>query len=242
MSDKIAMTRILDMSHISVNNKTLALEEWNAALNETQAMELLEKHTNPIIKFMEKQRQKLIVRLAEPNGKIVADVGCEKGAISKLLSKDCKKIYCIDIDRSMLELARKGIANYNSEFIIADAQDIKLPDNSVDVAVSACTLPHLPNPEKGFTELLRITKPNGRIIIHVPNENLILLAKKILRVFGLGFVLGPLSQTLAPGHLHIFNKKKLLELASGNCIVEKILYNLPFFTGVFAVIRPIKNG
>ncbi|MBI2040900.1 MAG: class I SAM-dependent methyltransferase [DPANN group archaeon] len=236
------MTRILDSSHVSISNKTRSLSEWNAALNKTQSMDILEKHKNPIIKFEEKQRQKIIIKLAEPAGKVIADVGCEKGIISKLLAKNCKKIYCIDIDKNMLRLAKKEIANCDSEFVVADAQKINLPDSHVDVAVSACTLPHLPDTEKGFNELLRITKPNGRIVVHVPNEKLILLAKKILRALKLSFLLGPLSPNLAPGHLHIFGRKKLLELASGKCIVEKIMYNVPFFTGVFAVIRPIKNG
>ncbi len=234
------MAHALDSTSADVDRKT-SLSEWNARLNKTQSMMLLENHPNPIIRFEEQQRQRIIIALANPAGKIVADVGCEKGAISKVLAKSCKKIYCMDIDSNMLAMAKKEIPSDNAEFIVTDAQNIMLPDNSVDVTVSACTLPHLPNPKKGFDELIRITKPSGRIIIHVPNENFILAIKKLLRAFGLSFILGPLSPTLAPGHLHIFSRKKLLEIANGKCFIEKISSNPPFFTGIFAVLKPIKN-
>ncbi len=234
------MARVFDISHVDLDNKVMPLTEWNASLNKTQSMELIEKHSNPIIKFEERARQNLIARLASPAGKIVADVGCERGAISKALAQSCKKIYCIDIDKTVLDDAKRIISDNRAEFIVSDAQNINLPDNSVDVAVSACVLPHLPNPKKGFDELVRITKHDGSIIIHVPNENLILFAKKVLRRFGLGFILGPLSPTLAPGHLHIFDKRKLLNIIGPSCRIKKIIYNFPFFTGVFAVLQPIK--
>ena len=234
------MAKVLDLGHIDVDGNGMPLAEWNAAMNRTQSMNLIEKHPNPLIRFEERARQNLIAKLADTAGKIVADVGCERGAISNIFARNCKKIYCIDIDKTVLEDAKKFIACQRAEFILSDAQDIRLPDNSVDVTVSACVLPHLPSPKKGFDELVRITKPAGRIIIHVPNEGLILFAKKVLRSLGLSFILGPLSPKLAPGHLHTFNKRKLLGIIGKTCRVEKITYNIPFFTGVFVVLQPIK--
>ncbi len=234
------MARVIDLGHVDVGGCDMPLAEWNASMNKTQAMGLIEKHPNPLIQFEERSRQNLISKLADAAGKVVADVGCERGAISNIIARNCKKIYCIDIDEAVLADAKSFIARSNAEFVVSDAQDIKLQDNSIDVTISACVLPHLPSPKKGFEELVRITKPDGRIIIHIPNEGLILFTKKILRSLRLSFILGPLSPTLAPGHLHIFNKRKLLSLIGDTCRIEKISYNFPFFTGVFAVLRPIK--
>lgn len=79
-----------------------------------------------------------------------------------------KKLYGVDLSRYALDEAIdiaewEGWAN-KAEFIYCDARNIELPDNSVDVAISSNVLEHLPDPQKGFDELVRITRPGGRII------------------------------------------------------------------------------
>ena len=216
------------------------LKKWNKSLNKTNPMSILEKHNNPLIKFEENQRRAIILSMVgKVNGQVIADVGCEEGYNAKKLIQDCSKIYCIDIDEDLLNIAKNKINDHKAEFIQSDAQDIKLANNSVDLAISSHVLEHLPSQQKGFDELVRITKPGGKIVINVPNEVVVLKLKNILKSLKMDFLLGKLNTGLAPGHLHIFNKNMLLNIIGNKASIKKIRYNFPFYTNLFVVLEPV---
>ena len=223
------------------NQKELTIAEWNRELNIIQPMSLLENHPNPIIKLKERHRRKSFLRLIKPApSDTIADVGCESGYLAERLIDKCQKIYCIDIDEGILSLARERLHSKKAEFIQSDIQRIQLEDNAVDITIGAEILEHLPNPKVGLRELVRITKPFGRIFISVPNEPMILLIKKGLNVCGLSFFLGKLNPRLAIGHLNVLNKKKIRDICMGIAKIEKLYYNPPFFMNIFAKLKPLK--
>jgi len=219
--------------------------EWNRLLNENQPMSLLEEHGNPIIRLKERHRRGAILRLAgDVAGKTVADIGCEEGHLSVRLAGRCKHLYCIDIDSGALARARTALdsaASRNVSFIACDAANIGLPDSSVDVCLASEVLEHLPRPEAGMAELVRITRPGGRIVISVPNEQLVLAMKRAARLAGLGGSLGSLSSGIAVGHLHAFTKDKLRALCEGRVRLDAIGLSVPFFLNIFAAGVPIKD-
>jgi len=220
----------------------LELEQWNKELNETNPMSILEKHKNPLVRFEEKQRRKIILDLVgNASGKIIADVGCEEGYNAQRLIRNSKKFYCVDIDENLLEKARTLINDERAIYVRSDAQEIKIPDNSVDIAISSHVLEHLPSPQKGFNELVRIVGPGGRIVINVPNEKVVLGLKSILRKLRVETFLGKLNTGLAPGHLHVFDKKMLMGIIKGKAKVVSFRYNFPFYTNMFVVLEPIKE-
>ncbi len=219
--------------------------EWNRLLNENQPMSLLEEHGNPIIRLKERHRRVAILRLAgNVAGKTVADIGCEEGHLSARLAGRCKQLYCIDIDSGALAHARTALgaaASRNAYFIACDAANIGLPDNSVDVCLASEVLEHLPKPGDGMAELVRITRPGGRIVISVPNELLVLALKRAARRAGLGRSLGPLSSGIAAGHLHAFTLDKLRALCEGRVHLDTIRLSAPFFLNIFAAGTPTKT-
>src|SRR3989344_1163180 len=217
------------------------LKNWNKKLNKTNSMALLEKNRNPFIRLEEKQRRSMILRLVrQPSGKVIADVGCEEGYNAQKLVKECSKIYCVDIDEELLTVARKKINSDKAHFIQSDAQQVNLPDNCVDIAISSHVLEHLPSPQKGFNELYRIVKPGGEIVINVPNEKVVLFLKRMLHSLGLGTLLGGLNIGLAPGHLHVFDKKMFMDIIGDKAEIKNFKYNFPFYTNMFAVLKPKK--
>lgn len=217
------------------------LKNWNKKLNKTNSMTLLEKNRNPLIRFEEKQRRNIILQMVhQPAGKVIADVGCEEGYNAQRLVGECSRIYCVDIDEELLRVAKQKINSDRAQFIQSDAQQVNLPDNCVDIAISSHVLEHLPSPQKGFNELYRIVKPGGEIVINVPNEKVVLFLKKVLRSLGLGKLLGGLNVGLAPGHLHVFDKKMFLEIVRDKAEIKEFKYNFPFYTNMFAVLRPKK--
>ena len=223
------------------DGKKIDLVEWNKEMNKDHSMDVLEGHPKPLIKIEENDRRRRIISLVpKSTDNIIADVGCEKGYNSKALLGKCSKIYCVDIDPVLLEKTKKFVNSPKAVFVVSDAQDIKLKDSSVDVALSSHVLEHLPDPNRGLAERVRITKPNGVIVINLPNEIVVLRLKRLLKVLHLGFLFKGLNMGLAPGHLHIFNKNKLIEIIAGKAKITKFGYNFPFYTNMFAVLRPNK--
>lgn len=221
--------------------KEIDLIEWNKEMNKEHPMDVLERNPNPLIRIEENDRRRRIINLVPKNANnIIADVGCEKGYNSKALLDRCAKIYCIDIDSVLLKKTRQFVDSSKADYVVSDAQNIKLKDNSVDVAISSHVLEHLPDPAIGLSELVRITKPSGCIVINLPNEIVVLKIKRLLKFLRLGFLFKGLNMGLAPGHLHIFNRKKLLEITNGKARIVKFGYNFPFYTNMFALLKPNK--
>jgi demethylmenaquinone methyltransferase / 2-methoxy-6-polyprenyl-1,4-benzoquinol methylase len=74
----------------------------------------------------------------------------------------------IDITPEMLELGREKVARLGLqdciELRVGDAEHIDLPDNSVDGCCSAFMVRNLTNIRQGFSEMLRVVKPGGRVV------------------------------------------------------------------------------
>lgn len=224
------------------DGREVGIGEWNRLLNESQPMSLLEKHPNPLIRLKESHRRDSFIKLAgDAAGAAVADVGCEEGHLAERLAGKCARLYCVDIDPAALERARRRLSSAGAFFIASDVRKIGIADDSIDVCLAAEVLEHLPRPEEGLDELVRITKPGGRIVISVPNEELVLAAKRAARAAGLGRSLGRLSGGLAVGHVQRFTKEKLRALCDGRVRLDTLRYSAPFFLNIFAAGSPIKK-
>jgi ubiquinone/menaquinone biosynthesis C-methylase UbiE len=206
-------------------------------ITKSHPMEYLMNHPFFIIRHIERARRKELLNLINPQaGEVISDVGCDYGHLLMSINQECPeaKLYGIDLSSYALQKARERVKN--AELILCDACNIKLPDNSVDVAISSNVLEHLPDPQKGFNELVRITKPNGRIILNLPNEKRIIKTKKLLMNLGLKWLLGNLT-LVTPGHLHYPDKEFVQRISVGYDI--KRLYAAIYKFYIFAEV--IKN-
>lgn len=224
------------------DEEEITLTRWLRATNKYQPMEKRESHPNPLIRLIESNRKRMIYKLVRPKeGDVIADIGCEAGYISERLLEKVAKGYFIDIDLDLLRLAQNRLKGKRVSLLQADVLKIPLSDNSVHTAICTQVLEHLPEPELAIEELIRITKPKGKIVLSVPNDNLILLIKKWLRKLHLSFFFAGLSLGLPMGHLHIFTKESLSYLwRDKNIKEEKVQYNFPFYTNLYALLNPIK--
>ncbi|PLW99788.1 MAG: hypothetical protein C0594_16610 [Marinilabiliales bacterium] len=67
---------------------------------------------------------------------------------------------------------------------------------------------------------------------------MILIIKKVLRVTGLGFILGGLSTKQAIGHVRIFTPNSLKQLINKNGgKLISLCYSKPYFTNIFVVVE-----
>ncbi len=220
------------------------------AITKSCPMEYLCSHPFFLIRWIERSRRELLARTIAPKlGETIADIGCERAHLLSLLNKRCpglKKLYGIDLSRHALGEAKR-IAEWEKwaskcELIHGDACDIPLPANSVDAAISSNVLEHLHDPQKGFDELVRITKPGGRIILNLPNEKRIIALKKMFFRLGFRKLLGNLT-LITPGHLHYPDKKFVRQVCKGKGIIKKMFLGprislLGLY--IYAVIEPKK--
>lgn len=72
-------------------------------------------------------------------------------------------VVAVDASDAMLDRARaRGIV---AEFHRGDVQAIPVPDGTFDVAVCALALTHVPDLAPAISELGRVVRPGGRVII-----------------------------------------------------------------------------
>lgn len=108
--------------------------------------------TNEIIAFINKvaKTKKILLPVFDFGGMLAVEQEAEFGGlIKKAFGTD--KFFTFD--------SRLG-----ADFV-GDVQDTTLPDNSVGTALLLETLEHLPYPQKAITELERILKPGGLLVV-----------------------------------------------------------------------------
>lgn len=133
-------------------------------------------------------QRKKVVPLAK--GKIL-DIGIGSGLNIPFydLSR-IDKIYGLDPSSELIKIAKKMAVkkNISIEFLLCGAEDIPLPNNSIDtvlITYSMCTIPEV---LKANYEMLRVLKPDGRLIFceHglAPDKSVAKWQKRINPVWG----------------------------------------------------------
>lgn len=103
----------------------------------------------------------------KPIGKIL-DIGTGNGDFIKLISPDFPgnvHITGIDPSNEALEEARRGNTSANVEFIRMEAEKMAFPDQSFDVVCLSNAMHHLASTEKTFSEMKRVVKDNGWLVV-----------------------------------------------------------------------------
>jgi len=101
-------------------------------------------------------------------GSAVLEIGCAEGWMTESISKKANILFSGDIAMSYLQRAKKrGI---NANFVRIDAHCLPFPKNLFDCVVITEVLEHLIAPYRALEEIHRVLKPDGIIIISVPNN------------------------------------------------------------------------
>ncbi len=85
------------------------------------------------------------------------------------------------ISRGVVALARQLVPS--AEFVDGNALDLPFADNSFDAVVCGYGIMHLPDPERGLREMLRVLHPGGHVALtvwdHDPKSGIGLIHKAI---------------------------------------------------------------
>ena len=104
-------------------------------------------------------------------GKDVLDIACGEGYGSAMLARRARSVTGVDIAPDAITHAKSEYrAIPNLEFIVGDAARIPLPDDSMDVVVSFETIEHHDSHEEMISEIRRVLRPDGILVISSPNR------------------------------------------------------------------------
>ena len=106
------------------------------------------------------------------DGIVVLDAACGEGYGSNILSEKAKYVYGIDISHTAVENAKQKYNKENLEYKENSIAEISVESNSIDMVVSFETIEHVESEiqEKFLSEVKRLLKPNGKLLISTPNK------------------------------------------------------------------------
>lgn len=118
--------------------------------------------------IQERFTNKFINSLSIPKNGVAVDIGCFIGEKLWQLNKTNSYLGIgIDIAVPALVAAQK-IDIYGHKFIAADLENLPFKDSSIDLMLAFDVIEHLSHPEKGISEISRVLKPGGKILLHFP--------------------------------------------------------------------------
>jgi SAM-dependent methyltransferase len=137
--------------HDATQDRFAKTAERVAALQDARAAELEEK----------------VLGFVSPTGdERVLDSGSGPGALAFALAPHVREVVAVDIVPELLEEGRRrteGVPNVT--FVEGDATNLPFELGAFDLAGSLRTLHHIARPELAVAELVRVTRPGGRVLV-----------------------------------------------------------------------------
>ncbi len=136
-----------------------------------------EKHTskNPIQRLLIKNFYSQFISLIKPlKPESVLDAGCGEGfSLNKLRENNIgKKLEGIENSKTAIDISKKINSKLNIK--LGSVYSLPYKDNSFDLVICTEVLEHLDNPERGLSQVMRVSKKY--IIFSVPNEPFFMLS------------------------------------------------------------------
>lgn len=124
------------------------------------------------------QEQTVLARHGLRKGLRVADICCGCGDVPLLISREMQPSFMLGVDHSAAAVAyarrlQQDFQVTNAEFQRGDATALMLEDNSFDFVLCRLSLQIFSQPTAILDELIRITRPGGRIYVLCEDYDLI---------------------------------------------------------------------
>lgn len=110
-----------------------------------------------------------MIEVAQPNSSdVVLDIATGGGHVARVFSPHVSKVIASDLTPEILGHAESYLREQeltNIEMLVADAEDLPLPDSSVDIVTCRIAPHHFPHPDRFISEVARVLRPGGRFIL-----------------------------------------------------------------------------
>jgi 2-polyprenyl-3-methyl-5-hydroxy-6-metoxy-1,4-benzoquinol methylase len=126
----------------------------------------------PIRAYVHENQYQTILAHVKP-GMNVLDAGCGEGILSLMMAEKGANVIGIDLSVPNIEACKARAAESNLSdkvsFQTGDVEDLPFMENYFDLVVSSHVLEHLPDFNKGLSEVMRVTKK--RAVVAIPTIN-----------------------------------------------------------------------
>lgn len=216
---------------------------WNEEMVARYDIDRYYQRSHWLVRRIEHNRIAAVVRLAGArSGERLLEVGCGGGHVLARFT-DVQRTG-IDLSPAMLARTRRRHAGAVS-LVQSIAEGLPIRSGSQDIVLCTEVLEHTRDPAQVITELMRVVRPDGRVVVSVPNEGNIDRAKRMLRATPvLRRVLRTLAQEDNEWHLHTFDLPMLREICAGRASVESVV-SVPLrglAVRYVALLRPLSRG
>jgi len=154
--------------------------------------------------------RQFIISQVSKNTSEILDVGCGTAWVAEEFLKKNKKVYSLDISSLNPEKAIEKFPNKNHSGITADSFSLPFKDESFSCVIASEIIEHVVDPQKFITELFRVVKKDGQLIITTPY-------KEKIRYY---LCIHCNQMTPANAHLHSFDEQKLESFYSKKDLLE----------------------
>jgi ubiquinone biosynthesis O-methyltransferase len=147
---------------------------------------------NLIVQYEQTVRSQMVLSMIDPQAdEVILDAGCGNARdLIQLAPHGCK---CVGIDFSpnMIEEAKKELATRNIQRVeveVGDLTNLRFSDQTFDKVFASEVLEHVPDYRKAVSEMARVLKPGGTLVVTTPNRHSLygfdryVISEKILRL------------------------------------------------------------
>ena len=153
-----------------------------------------------------------IEQLPRLEGLRVLEIGCGRGGFARYLAERGANVVAADFSPAAVEITNRLLSDQeNADAVVADIEALEFASDTFDLVISLDTIEHVPSPKTAVSELVRVAKPGGKVIITTNNYlGLIGLWRLAMKVTGFRFTeMGqPINQPLM-----LFPRAKLMRRA-----------------------------
>lgn len=217
-------------------------EHYTVAGEETSVLEKTYLSSNTLARMLWQRRANVIFKTALPIwGKgVVVDIGCGAGwYIKRFGMSGADAAIGVEISPGYLHQAMNFCSDVASvAFVLCDAAALPFADHSVDFVLISEVLEHLTYPGIVLSEVRRVLKRDGKVLVTVPSIlNIELVAKMSAKIRGefyehlhsftpwnLKTLMKRNGLVISSIHTHLFLPVPWLRLRCSNHVIEK-LYN-----------------
>ncbi|HEY72421.1 MAG TPA: class I SAM-dependent methyltransferase [Thermoflexia bacterium] len=189
-------------------------------------------HPSYVWRAGQERRFQMTLRWAEFAGRRVLDVGCGVGMYTAAFLRETSHVFGVEIEHTRALKARGKAAGV----VQSPGERLPFPDAAFDVVFSHEVLEHVSDDRACATEMVRVIRPGGRIVVFVPNR---LYAFETHGIFWRGhyrfgnaplvnWLPTPLRDRLAP-HVRAYTVASLRRLFDG--LPVRVVHHTQVFPG-----------
>lgn len=140
--------------------KQISINEFN------KASEKYESDHAGVYELCKKDYPEILTELEKEPFENLLDCGCGPAPMLTLLTQKYPDKHYVGMDLAPGMIAKAKEKNLpNTEIVEGDSENMPFKDEQFDAIICSMSFHHYPNPDKFFSEVHRVLKPNGRLII-----------------------------------------------------------------------------